>query len=549
MFLLIPDLYLFLYHQNIRIVLMSFFVIVYLFSILKSTKYLFLFFPFLLFIPIYIYYISLYKISINEHILGVIMETNVQEALQFLGSYAYVYIFLFIVWFVFCLWITVLHYKKPKICTRRTRYFILIIGTTYFLLNYYFNAQIANQIDAELDSNNTFLVEEENAFLADLKNTYPIGLVISGWYTYKEQKKINYAFEKNIDFKFNASQILKNNEKEIYVLVLGETSRRESWQLNGYSRSTNPFLSQQKNLINFTDFISVSNVTRQSIPMMLTRKPEIKVNRYDFEEKSVITAFKEAGFRTYWLSTQQKFGTFDTSTSVYAKEADEIVFLNKTGYQQAGIHDDVLVSELEKIVKQKNYKQFIVIHTLGSHYNYQHRYPEDFSQYKPDLENLKNYSLQDIRFKQELKNSYDNSILFSDYVLNNFIEILKKQKNSISFLLYSSDHGEDIFDEKCKSSGHGLETSRNFEIASFIWYSNSFSEKYANKIQFLKQNKDSKINHTAIFPTLIDAANISMPSENLERSILKPFKAYPRLIRQGGDYDQMQFIGECRKIK
>ena len=66
-------------------------------------------------------------------------------------------------------------------------------------------------------------------------------------------------------------------------------------------------------------------------------------------------------------------------------------------------------------------------------------------------------------------NSYDNSILFTDYVLNEFIKKLKQQEDAKSFLLYTSDHGEDIFDDGCDKSGHGLETKNNFEIASFIW--------------------------------------------------------------------------------
>lgn len=549
MILLIPDLYLFSLHQNTHSILMSAFVLIYIYSISKTTRYLFLFFPFLIIIPIYIYYISLYGVALNEHILGIVLETNYQEALQFLGGDLYVYIGIFFIWLIVCAFIVVGSYKIPKLWTHWSRNLVLALGAIYFILGYYFNAQVNRQIDATIASDQTFLVQEENAFIADLKQTYPLGLVISGWYVYQEQQKINQAFEENIHFNFGAKQFETNTEKEIYVLVLGETSRRKSWQLNGYERQTNPLLSQQKNLINFTDFISVSNVTRQSIPMILTRKADIHVNRYHFNERSIITAFKEAGFQTYWLSTQQKFGAFDTSTSVYAKEADEIYFLNKTGYQNAGVYDDILIQALEKIVQQAPQKQFIVIHTLGSHYNYQHRYPGAFSKFRPALDSLKSYSLQDRQFKREIINSYDNSILFTDYVLDQFIHTLEKQESAISLLMYSSDHGEDIFDEGCHKSGHGLETARNFEIASFIWYSNNFKNKFNEKVIKLKNNQHRKMNQTAIFPTLIDAANISIPNETLDRSILTSFEEYPRLVMGGVDYDQANFIGECKEIK
>src|SRR5690606_6738689 len=242
----------------------------------------------------------------------------------------------YLFWFVWCLWCCYKHYKSPVIWRHWSRYLILVLGTVYFSLGYYLNAKIASEMNSTFGHlENNFLVQEENGFLEDLKQTYPLGLIINTLNMLKEQKKINQAFEKNNNFKFNLKRIKNLDHKEIYVLVLGETSRRENWQLNGYERKTNPLLSQQENLVNFNNFISLSSATRSSIPMMLTRKPDSDVYKYEFPEKSIVSAFKEAGFKTYWLSTQQKFGAFDTSTSVYAKEADEIHFLNKTGYKEA----------------------------------------------------------------------------------------------------------------------------------------------------------------------------------------------------------------------
>lgn len=529
---------------------MSVFVFVYLFSFFKTSQYLFVLFPFLFFIPAYIYYISIYHVEFNEQILSIVIETDIQEVLQFLGGNIYFYIFFYFSWLVYCIYICYKNYFHPIVWCHWSRYLVLVLGTLYFLIGYSFNAAVVNDINAATgNAEKNFLVEEENSFLKDLKQTYPLGLVISSFNVFKEQKKINQAYEKNNNFKFDAKRSEFLDEKEIYVLVLGETSRKESWQLNGYTRKTNPKLSQQENLVNFTNFISLSSATRSSIPMMLTRKSDKAVYRYDFAEKSVISAFREAGFKTYWLSTQQKIGVYDTSTSVYAKEADEIHFLNKTGYTNAGEYDDVLIPLFNKIVENPEKKRLIVIHTLGSHYNYVHRYPSSFAKFKPDLSSLNNYSLQELKYKKELRNSYDNSIIFTDYVLNSLIQILKSQTEVRSFLLYSSDHGEDLFDKKCLKSGHGLETARNFEIAGFAWYSDKFENQSPEKVKYLKDNKDRKINQTSIFPSLIDAADISIPNDSLSRSILKNFKNYPRLVMGGRDYDQAKFIGECKEIK
>ncbi len=550
MYLLLPDLYLFFYHQNLNLILMSFWVLVYLFAVLKTTKYSFLLFPFLALVPSYLYYISIYHVGINEQILSIVLETNFQEAIQFLGANIYIYLFAYFLWLIFCIYICYKNYYHPKVWCHWSRYLLLALGTLYFLTGYSFNATVVNEVNAAFGSSgNNFLVEEENSFLMDLKQTYPLGLVISSYNLAKEQKKINQAFEKNKNFKFYAQQQKKIEDKEVYVLVIGETSRRENWQLNGYKRKTNPSLSQQKNLVNFEDMLSISSETRSSLPMILTRKLEKNIYRYDFPEKSMISAFKEAGFKTYWLSTQQKIGAFDSSTSVYAKEADKIIFLNRTSYKDAGVVDDVLIPEFKKIITSDEKKQFIVIHTLGSHYNYVHRYPQSFDHFKPSLMELKNYSLQDQVFQKQLLNSYDNSILYTDYVLNQFINLLDKQINTASFLLYSSDHGEDLFDQGCSKSGHGLETVRNFEIASFAWYSNDYQDLFFDKIEKIKLNRERKVNQTAIFPTLLDAANISIKDDLLQRSLLKKFNDYPRFVLGGINYDNAKIDGLCREIK
>jgi ribosome biogenesis GTPase len=78
-------------------------------------------------------------------------------------------------------------------------------------------------------------------------------------------------------------------------------------------------------------------------------------------------------------------------------------------------------------------------------------------------------------------NSYDNSIAYTDYVLNELIELLKLKENTESFLLFSSDHGEDLYIDGCGKSGHGNETHFNFEISSFIWYSNMFKQNNVEK--------------------------------------------------------------------
>lgn len=532
--LFIPNLLYFFYSKDLNVLLISFFINVFLISILKSSKRLILLFPFYFLTPFVLYYIYKYNTSVSEQILSVVFETNYQEAIQYIGIGFFNFLVLLLFWGSFTFYISYLNFKKPLIWTHRSRLWVLFLGSIFLICSSFFSLMFET---------------ENNTFTKDLNKTYPFGLFFAFENFIIEQNKINKAFKVNESFKFGILSKDNSNESQTYILVIGETGRRNNWSLNGYSRDTNRLLSKQKNLANFSNMISITTATRSSVPMIITRKPVSKINNYDFPEKSIISAFKEAGYSTYWISTQQKFGAFDTSTSVFSKEADHILFLNKTNYTEKGEKDGVILPVLNDILNNNERKRFIVIHTLGSHYDYSYRYPESFNIYRPSLSDISNYSLQNSNVKEELVNSYDNSLLYTDYFLNQIIEVLKKKNETSSFLLYSSDHGEDIFDNGCNKSGHGNDTKYTYEIASFAWYSDLYEHKNPEKIKWLLKNKNRKINHTSIFPTLIDAANFMIPNDQLDRSVLKNFQNYNRIVSNGVDFDKVTPKGICKEIK
>lgn len=547
--MILPSFYLYSKNSDSNIFLMSIAIVIYIYALIKDSRYLLAFYPLVIIVPFILFYTHYYDNSINEQILSIVLETNWQEARSFLGAKVYLYMGLFSLWLVM---VTVLFWKNnrtPVVWSHRSRWWIIVAISSIGIIGLVANQVLATDIDSNFLENDSFLVDEKNSLLQDLKQTYPLGLFISLTNLYQEQAKINTASTKHEQFSFNVKPSNTVNNKQLVVLVIGETSRRANWQLNGYVKHTNPLLSTQVNVVNFTDMLSVANATRSSIPMLLTRKPAERVNNYDFAEKSVISAFKEAGFDSYWISTQQKFGAHDTSTSVYAKEADNIIFLNKTNYNNQGETDEVVLPIFNKILDSQSQNTFVIIHTLGSHFDYSHRYPPSFDKFKPSLNDVNGYSVQDKKYKQQLINSYDNSILYTDYVLNEVIESMKKQEQTESFLLYSSDHGEDFFDGQCNKSGHGNQTPYNFEIASLAWYSSLFAASHADKVQQLQANATKPVNHTSIFPTLIDAADITIPDYSLNRSLLGRLDTYPRLVLGGIDYDNNTQQGSCREMK
>lgn len=545
--LLSPNIFLYIMDRDLDAFLLSVVLLVWFYSVVKNSKYLVFLFPLLFFIPFILFYVLNYKTPVNEQILSIIFETNTQEAINFLGYNLLIYILVLFFWLFFIIFIFYKNYKKPLVWVHRSRCWVFLLFSLYIGISFFLNQKVSSQINENFNTHD-FLVEERNLFLQEIKKTYPFGLFFTFSDFLVEQDKINKDFERKKFFKFNA-KLKNNNSNKIIVLVIGESSRRQNWELNGYSRETNKKLKYQDNLINLSDMVSVSNATRTSIPIMLTRKPAEKVFSYDFPERSIISVFNEVNFKTYWLSTQQKFGAFDTSTSVYAKEANNIYFLNKANYNNKGDLDGVLIPKFKEIISNNEKNKFIIVHTLGSHYNYLHRYSDDYDLFKPSLRDIEKYSLQEQKYKNEMLNSYDNSIAYTDYVLNELIELLKLKENTESFLLFSSDHGEDLYIDGCGKSGHGNETHFNFEISSFIWYSNMFKQNNVEKTKNIDINHNKKINQTAIFPTLVDAANIEIPKYSLNKSLLRNFEQYPRFIMGKENYDLYKKDGKCLVIK
>ena len=145
--LLLPDLYLYFQKQDIYYFALSSFIILYLCSIIKSSKYLFLFFPFFFIIPAYLYYISIYNTNINEQILSITLETNYQEAINFIGYKLFFYLILWFIWCIGCIHFFYKNYKSPLIWNHRSRLWVFITGTLYFTLTYALNLNLDIQAD------------------------------------------------------------------------------------------------------------------------------------------------------------------------------------------------------------------------------------------------------------------------------------------------------------------------------------------------------------------------------------------------------------------
>jgi glucan phosphoethanolaminetransferase (alkaline phosphatase superfamily) len=287
-----------------------------------------------------------------------------------------------------------------------------------------------------------------------------------------------------------------------------------------------------------------------SVPVIVSRKPATQSLKDGFSEKSFLTAFKEAGYKTFWLSNQISFGKFDTPVSVFAKEADVVDFLNLGGFTDNSNYDEVLFGPLKHAVADPAPKKLIVLHTLGSHWNYSHRYPKQFDKWLPSLYGIDKPVYTDIRIKDKLNNSYDSSILYTDWFLDHVIGTLKEADKPAA-MLYVADHGQTLYDNSCRLAFHGHNTQYEFHVPAFAWYSDAYADRFPDKVTQLRRHRKAKLATENMFHTLLDLGGVRYPDEHLDWSFVNAaFKQHKRYVDSYGwtDYDNATIKGDCHEV-
>lgn len=385
---------------------------------------------------------------------------------------------------------------------------------------------------------------------SDFASSWPFGLTARGVDFYKEREYLADLGQRSSSFTFGAHQPQKNAAPEIVIMVIGESSRYDRWGINGYARDTTPLLRQEPNLVTLPDVITSVSATRLSVPVIISRKPAMQSLKDGFYEKSFLTAYKEAGFKTFWLSNQISFGQFDTPVSVFAKEANVIQFMNLGGFTNNSNFDQILLEPLRLAINDPAPKKLIVLHTLGNHWNYSQRYPKEFDKWQPSLFGVDKPVYTDLKIKPQLNNSYDNSILYTDWFLSQVIQQLKDTQQ-LSSMVYVADHGQTLYDGSCNIAFHGHNTQYEFHVPAMVWYSDQYKERYPEKVRQLLRHRKARLATENMFHTLLDLGDIQYDDEKLEWSFLnKQFKQHKRYVDSYGwsNYDNASFKGDCREV-
>ncbi len=329
---------------------------------------------------------------------------------------------------------------------------------------------------------------------------YPINVFYNLYLAIHESGLSAHYQESVAQYGFNSISQHDKDSTEVYIMVVGETARSRNFQLYGYPRQTNPRLSKEKGLMVFKDIRSQSNTTHKSVPMLLTAANAEDHDRL-YHEKGIIAAFREAGFRTAFFSNQQRNHSY---IDFLGEEANDVRFIREHTANEFTCDSQLLPYVRRELAKRPR-KLFIVLHMYGSHFNYRDRYPKASAHFLPDLP-----SEAKAENRPQLLNAYDNTILETDRFLADLISMLKGQ-GCASALLYTSDHGENIFDDNRKLFLHASPrpSAYDTDVPLLIWTSDAYNRLYPSTANALKGNLHKGVETNAsVFPTMLSIGGI-----------------------------------------
>jgi glucan phosphoethanolaminetransferase (alkaline phosphatase superfamily) len=353
-----------------------------------------------------------------------------------------------------------------------------------------------------------------SAAVGELQGLFPLDIAVAFGAVTIDRLHVRHDAAARAAFAFSNPHMIgaagSRSGAEIYVVVVGETSRRRNWSLFGYARHTNPRLEEiGGNLALFNQMTSNATNTILSLPLALTRATPAD-REPERSEKSIVTLLKRAGFSTYWISNQERSALGSSPIAQIALEADHVSFPDgKAQSTSSDRFDSNLVTRLDQTLAQlpPEAKAVIFLHMEGSHFSYRQRYPPDFAVF-PDGHGAPR-SLPDRQM--QLVDEYDNSVLFTDRNLRGAIDSLA-QRRCKAGMIFFSDHGERLFDNGLTDGdfGHGFPNiaRQEIEIPFLVWLSSEYQRANPSALARLRKNSKAPAQLHNLFETIVDMTGV-----------------------------------------
>lgn len=337
--------------------------------------------------------------------------------------------------------------------------------------------------------------------------------------------------------KINKDIVLTENNSKIknVVFILGESANRNHMGLYGYNLPTTPNLQKMKDngeIYAYNNVISPHSTTVAVLSKLFTFC-DYESDKEWYEYNNLIDVMNQAGYKTFWLSNQETSGIWGNVAQLFAHHSEKYEFTRvRDSREDYGTLDEELLPLIDNALKERAEKNFFVIHLMGAHGAYYNRYPYAFAKF-----NEKDINMDIDDAKKLVVAQYDNALYYNDHIVK---EIINRFQDDETLVVYISDHGEAVYDEN-GFAGHIEEnpTRHMIEVPLIFWGSDKLKAKYPEKMLEIQSGVNRPYMSDDMIHTILDLTDIKTPEFDPTRSIVNDaFNTLRKRIFKEKDYDQ-----------
>ncbi|MDI3360367.1 kdo(2)-lipid A phosphoethanolamine 7''-transferase [Lelliottia sp. V89_10] len=306
----------------------------------------------------------------------------------------------------------------------------------------------------------------------------------------------------------------KDIDDTYVVFIIGETTRWDHMGILGYDRDTTPKLAQEKNLVAYRGY-SCDTATKLSLRCMFVREGGADDNpQRTLKEQNVFSVLHQLGFSADLYAMQSEMWFYSNTM------AKNIAYREQIGAEPRNrgksVDDMLLIDEMKgSLSNNQDGKHMIILHTKGSHFNYTQRYPRSFAKWTPECVGVDKDCT-----KEQLINSYDNSVMYVDHFIESVIDQVRDKK---AIVFYAADHGESINDfEHLHGTPRKMAPPEQFRVPMMVWMSDKYLENPDKEKMFQQLKKEAAMKvprrHVELYDTIMGCLGYTSPNGGINEN-------------------------------
>lgn len=446
------------------------------------------------------YFMNTYHVVIDDSMIRNAVQTDMHESMDLFTIKQLVYILLLGILPAFLIYKTKIEYGTLKsemiLKAKAILLSALLIVIVLFSFNKFYTSFFREHKPLRYYTNPAYWIYSIGNYAGKTLNSGPVCLDKMG-----EDCKIT---EK------------EDEPKELIILVVGEAARADRFSLNGYEKETNPLL-KKEDIINFSDMHSCGTSTADSVPCMFSLFGRANYSyKKGIKTENILDVLKHNDhLEILWRDNNSD----SKGVALRIPYEDYKSPINNTICDEECRDEGMLVG-LDKYIKaHKNKDILIVLHQMGNHGPaYYKRYPKEFEKFTPTC---KTNQLEKCT-QEEIGNSYDNAILYTDYFLSKVVNFLKPySKSHETAMIYMSDHGESLGENGLYLHGmpYFMAPETQTHIGAMMWFGDEMKKDIDT--EKLKSYSDKAFSHDNLFHTIIGLFEVETKIYDKNMDMLK----------------------------